>query len=356
MAKTPDVPTDSDQEQIVPVESLRELLKKMFVQKGMFAAEAKIGAERLVEADLRGIHSHGSRAIGRYLTAMEDGKIDSRAQVVTERETAAIAVLNGGMGLGHVAATKAMKLAIRKAKEVGTGTVAVKRSQHFGAASVYAAMAVEAGMIGYCTTSTGPATVAAYGSHEAATANSAFAWGVPIQSGPPFILDMACATSSWGKIESMGMYGQSLPADWGLDESSQPTTDPSAVKTMLPSAGARGYGLAFLSSVLAGPLVGARMPIQKTWNVEGEGSEHFFYAIDIEQFVDPEKFHKQVDASSTTIRALQPADGFDKVRLPGELEHERARRWAVDGIPMHREHVSRLVELAKSVSLDVDFA
>jgi LDH2 family malate/lactate/ureidoglycolate dehydrogenase len=356
MPQTPDVPSDADQEQVVPVEPLRELLKQMFVKKGMFAAEAKIGAQRLVEADLRGIHSHGSRAIGRYLAAMDDGKIDPRAQILTERETAAMAVLNGGTGLGHVAATRAMTLAIRKAKEVGTGTVAVKRSQHFGAAAVYAMMAVEAGMIGYCTTSTGPATVAAYGSREAATANSAFAWGVPIRSGPPFVLDMACAAASWGKIESMGMYGQSLPEDWGLDETGESTTDPAAVKTMLPAAGARGYGLAFLSSILAGPLVGARMPIQKTWNVEGDGSEHFFYVIDIEQFVDPEKFHKQVDASTIAIQQLKPADGFNKVRLPGELEFERAQRWTVDGIPMHRRHVAGLVELAKNLSLDVDFA
>lgn len=352
MAETPDIPADANQERVVQVEPLRNLLTKMFVKKGMFAPEAKIGAARLVEADLRGIHSHGSRAIGRYLTGMDGGNIDARAQLVAERETAAIAVINGGMGLGHVAATKAMQLAIEKAKNVGTGTVVVKRSQHFGAASVYSMMAADAGLIGYCTTSTGPAKVAAYGSVEPAIANVAFSWSVPSRSGPPFVLDMACAESSWGKIESMGMYGRQMPDGWALDESGQPTNDPSAAKTLLPSAGARGYGLGFLSSVLAGPLVGARMPIQKTHNVEGEGSEHFFYAIDIEQFVDPEKFYKQVDQSMAAIRDLKPADGFDKVRIPGDLEFERAQRWSTDGIPFHTGHIARLRKLADELSID----
>ena len=165
--ETPDIPRDSAQEVVVAADALRELLAKMFVRKGMFRAEADVGAARLVEADLRGIHSHGSRAVGKYLEAMDTGDIDPRAQVLTVTETPAMAVLDGGTGLGHVAATKAMQLAIEKAREVGTGTVVVKRSQHLGATGVYAMLAAEAGMIGYCTTNTGPATVAAYGSRSA---------------------------------------------------------------------------------------------------------------------------------------------------------------------------------------------
>jgi LDH2 family malate/lactate/ureidoglycolate dehydrogenase len=367
MLDTPDYPHDSRQDVVVPADGLRTLLAEMFVRKGMFAVDAETAADRLVEADLRGIHSHGSRAVWRYLEAMDAGDIDPRAEVTTERETAAMAVLNGGMGLGHVAATKGMKLAIRKAREVGTGTVAVRRSQHFGAAGVYALMAAREEMIGYCTTNTGPATVAAYGSRAPATANNAFAWGVPVRSGPapdgcagphassgpPFILDMAVAVSSWGKVESFKMYGRELPAGWALDEHGNPTTDAQAAKTLLPASGARGYGLSFVSSILAGPLVGGRMPIHKTWSVAADGSEHFFYAIDVKQFVELETFFQEVAAAIADIRALQPADGFDRVRLPGELEHERAERWLRDGIPIHPEHAKKLEEVATAMKLPV---
>jgi LDH2 family malate/lactate/ureidoglycolate dehydrogenase len=353
---TPDIPQDEQQEIIVPCEGLKKLLVDMLVYQGMFAAEAEIGAARMIEADLRGIHSHGSRAIWRYLDAMDMGDIDPRAQVVTDRETAAIAVLDGGKGLGHVAATKAMQLAIQKAGEVGTGTVAVKRGEHFGAASVYTLMAIEAGMIGYCTTNTGPATVAAYGSKHPAVANNAVSWGVPTRTGAPFVLDMACAVSAWGKVESLKMYGGVLPEGWALDENGNPTTDPKAAKTLLPFSGARGYGMAFLSSVLAGPLCGGRTPIHKSWSVEADGSEHFFQAIDIKQFVELDSFYNELESSMGDIRNLEPAEGFDKVRLPGELEWERSKDWQENGIPIHRDHAAKLVDLASKRNLEVPWS
>lgn len=104
--------------------------------------------------------------IGRYLDAIDAGDIDPRARVLTVSETPAVAVLDGSRAVGHVAATKAMTIAIEKAKDVGTGTVAVGNSQHLGAASVYALMAAREGLIGFCTTSTGRPTVAAFGSAQ----------------------------------------------------------------------------------------------------------------------------------------------------------------------------------------------
>lgn len=353
MTETLDIPADPSQEIVVKADDLTALMVGMLKAKGMYEAEARIGSARLLEADLRGIHSHGSRSIWRYLDAMDEGGIDPRAAIVTERETPAIALLDGGKGLGHVAATRGMQLAIEKAKAIGTGTVAIRRGQHYGAASVYALMAVEAGMIGFTTTNTGPATVAAYGSRQPATANNAIAWGVPTRSGAPFVLDMACAISSWGKVESLKMYGRQLPAGWALDADGNATLDPQSAKTLLPFAGARGYGLAFLSSVLAGPLADGKMPLHKTRNVAVDGSEHFFYAIDIRQFVEPDHFYAELDSTIREIRGLAPAAGFDRVRLPGELEWERSRQWRREGIPFHRDHVKKLEEIADRLKLTV---
>jgi ureidoglycolate dehydrogenase (NAD+) len=350
---TLDIPQDPSQEVIIPAAPLKQLMVDMLMQKGMTAEDADIGASRLLEADLRGIHSHGSRAIDRYLKAMDDGLIDPRAEFCIQRETAAMAVVDGRMGMGHVTSTRAMLLAIEKAAAFGTGTVAVKRSQHYGAASVYTLLAVDAGMIGYSTTNTAWATVAALGSREAAIANNAFSWSVPTRTGPPFVLDTACAVSSWGKVQSLGMYGRRIPDDWALDAAGHPTTDPTEAKTLLPAAGARGYGLAFMSSVLAGPLVGGRMPLHKSRQVEKDGSEHFFYAIDFRHFVEPDEFYAEVESTMADIRKLTPADGFDKVRLPGELEWERQQRWQAEGIPMHRDHVKKLEGLAEDMQLNI---
>ena len=108
MLETPDIPHDSAQEIIVPVEQLTELLVTMYVKKGMLRADAEMVAARQVEADLRGIHSHGSRATSRYLAAMDTGDIDPRGQVQSIKQTTAIAVMDGGRAMGHVASTKAM--------------------------------------------------------------------------------------------------------------------------------------------------------------------------------------------------------------------------------------------------------
>ncbi|MBC8290110.1 MAG: Ldh family oxidoreductase [Planctomycetes bacterium] len=350
---TPDIPRDASQEVTVAADQLRQLVKTVLIRKGMFEAEADIAADRMVEADLRGIFSHGSRCLPKYCSAMDDGDIDPRAlEIPPLCDTPAIAVIEASGGLGHVAATRGMELAIEKAREVGTGSVSIKKGQHFGAAAVYVQLAIDAGMIGFCTTSTGTATVAAFGSREPGTANNALAWGFPTSSGAPFILDMAVAEASWGKIETRGMYGLPIPAGWALDENGDETTNASAAKTLLPASGARGFGLAFVCSALTSSLIGRRSPIRKVANPFGPGSDHFFYAIDPKQFGKPDGFLDDMDATAEQIRSLSPAEGFDKVRLCGELEWERARAWSQEGIPMHRDSVEKLTEFAKSLGCE----
>lgn len=346
-------PQDRSQEVQIPLEPLKALLVKLFVRMGMFEVEAEIAADRLIEADLRGIHSHGSRTAERYLDSMDMGDIDPRAQILTLKETPAIAVLDGSKSMGHVAATRAMELAIKKAGEVGTGTVVVRNSHHFGAAAVYVLMAVRAGMIGYCTTNTGRATVAAHGSTQGATANNAIAWGVPTREGAPFVLDMACAKTSWGKLETQAMYGLPVPSGYALDSEGKETTDSSAVKTLLPAAGPRGYGLAMVSSILTGALAGGKLPINKTRPPEIEGSEHFFYVIDLKQFVEEEHFHDELDSAIKAIHQLSTVSENEPVRLPGEFEWEQTQRALSEGLLVHRDHASQLKALADRVRFDV---
>jgi LDH2 family malate/lactate/ureidoglycolate dehydrogenase len=78
VSETPDYPHDLSQEMIVPLEDLKDFLAKLFVKKGMFAAEAQIVVARLIEADLRGIQSHGCRAVPQYIRAMDEGHLDAR--------------------------------------------------------------------------------------------------------------------------------------------------------------------------------------------------------------------------------------------------------------------------------------
>ncbi|MFM8219782.1 MAG: Ldh family oxidoreductase [Planctomycetaceae bacterium] len=353
MTQPLDHPQDANQEVRIAHTDLRTLLVKIYVRLGMFQAEAQIAADRQVEADLRGLRSHGSRAAIRHAQAMDVGDVDPRGQTLMQVQTPAVAVLDGGRNLGHVAATKAIKLAMEMARGVGTGTVAVRNSHHLGAASVYTLLAAREGLIAYCATNTGRASVAAHGSKQAATANNAFSWAAPTRSGIPFCLDMSCASTSWSKVESLRIYGGLLPGEWALDGAGHPTNDPQQAKVLLPAAGPRGFGLAWQCSLLAGPLVGGKMPIQKTRHAQAEDSEHFFYVLDVSRFGHIENFYNQLDDAARQVRELTPERPDQPVCLPGDIEHRRAEAWSQEGIPLHRGHVTALEELADRYKIPV---
>ena len=348
-------PSDPSQEKIVPIAPLRKLVSAILERRGMYGYEADMAADRMIDADLWGKHAHGCRMLGQLVAAMDTGDIDPRAEMITEAETAAMAVLDAGEGVGQVAATKAMQLAIRKARDTGTGTVAVKRSRDFGTAASYVQLAVDDGLIGFCTTSTSGPTVAAYGSRTPATADNSLAWGVPTREGAPLVLDLSCAGASWAEVKSRALYGVPLPAGWTLDADGHDTQDPKAACTLLPAGGFHGFGLSLVCSVLAGPLAGGKMPSQKKHGYLTEPIEHFFYAIDFSKFIDPDRFLDRVQEAVEQIRQLPPAEGFDRVRLPGEAEWERAQHCKEHGLALHRDTVTELETLAEKLGLQPEW-
>lgn len=346
-------PKDSSQERAISVDDLTAFVKALLIKNRMFAADAEIAAARMVEADQRGIVSHGSRALVRYLPSMEMADIDPRAQDLTEVETPAMAVLNGSQGLGHVVSTKAMQLAIKKAKEVGTGTVVVKNSHHYGACGVYALLAAEAGMIGYTTTSAGKPNVIVPGTISGGETNHGIAWACPNESGAPIVLDMAVAESSWGKIETLAEYGIPIPEHWAYCEDGKPTTNGHKAALLNPIAGPKGFGLAFFASLMTGGLGGRKLAIDKTRAVATEGGEHFFYAMDIEKFTDRSKFHQRLTDAIEKIHQLPPTSDSERVTLPGELEWELAEKSKKEGLSLHKQHVAALEELGRTHKVEI---
>jgi LDH2 family malate/lactate/ureidoglycolate dehydrogenase len=317
----------------IPVEDVRDLLIRLFVSKCLFRFDAETAAQRLIEADLRGLHSYGAASAVKLLDALAAGDIDPRGRVLTLHETPALTVLDGSRAVGAVAATKGMQTAIAKAKAVGVGTTVVGNSQTLGAASVYALLAAREGLIGFVTSSTGGASVSAAGTTHGAVGNHPITWAVPIAGNTPFVIDFSCGVTSWSDVEEARRRGQSLSEGTALDEQGRPTTDPAAAKTLLPMAGPRGFGLSFVCSVLTGGLAGGRLPIRKKRSASAEDSQHFFQAFDPSAFVDPAKFAKELVESIDEIRKLPTAPGVDRVRFAGDEDELRERRIRAEGIP-----------------------
>jgi LDH2 family malate/lactate/ureidoglycolate dehydrogenase len=244
-----------------------------------------------------------------------------------------------------------MKRAIDKAAQVGVGVVNVRRSHHFGAASIYAMMALEKGMIGFATTNTGGASVAPFGGRGGALANHPLAWAFPAPGPFPIVVDMAVGVSAWQRVETMRIYGQKLPSGWCLDKDGHETDDPAKAWIMLPAGGTRGYGLGLVAGMLAGALSGGQFPSRRQRYDASNDSEHMLMAISVDHFVPRQQFLDEVAEAVSACQRTPPLEGFDRVRLPGELEWEKEQKWLASGIPLHREHLARLATVAEKLGV-----
>jgi len=338
------------QEIVVQADALREFASALYQKVGVSKKDADAVADMEVETDLRGVHSHGTRAMPRYVHGIRNGNLKAQPDMKIVREGPSFALIDGDMGLGYIAGMKAMNMAISKAKTTGIAAVGVMNSEHFGAAACYSMMALEHGMIGFATTNTGGVTIVAPGGITPVTANNPMSYAIPAKNEPPIVLDMACGTAAWGRIGTMSMYGQPIPDGWLLTTDGKPTNDPSIGKLMMPAAGPKGYGLNLVMGALAGPLEGGLTACLKKG---GELSEHFFYALNIDSFVPFDEFTETMDKTIRTIRASKTAEGVERVYLPGEIEWLNRQKWLQTGIPLHKQHLQALANLARELDVRV---
>jgi LDH2 family malate/lactate/ureidoglycolate dehydrogenase len=328
-------------------------VSQLFQKTGVPRADSDTVAKILVRTDLRGIFSHGTRLAPNYLQHIIDGHMKPEPRPRVERETAAMALLDADRGLGHLAALDGMRCAIDKARQVGVGMVNVRRSHHLGAASIYAMMALDHDMIGFVTTNTGGPSVAPYGGRGGALANHPLAWAVPTRGAFPLVVDMAVGVAAWQRVETMRIYGQKLPAGWCLDKDGNETDDAAKAWIMFPAGGTRGYGLALVAGLLTGALSGGQFASRRHRYDPASDSEHSFMAVAIEHFVSRDQFLDEVDEAITACRRTAPLEGFDRVRVPGEPEWEKEQKWRAEGIPLHRDHLKRLAEVAQKLDVPV---
>lgn len=349
------IPVDPAQEIRIPLEELQPVVEKLLVKSSMFQFDAKVAAERMLEADLYGVPSHGVSLLCRLLNAMEMGDIDPRARVLTVQEAPCFAVLVGSRAIGSVAASKGALLAGSKAKEHGVGVVAIGDSQTLGAAEVYVRLLARENLIGICLTSTGGATLTAPGTRHGAVGNCALAYAVPVEGRHPLVFDSACGMESWGKIRLLQRYGVPLPEDLLLDKEGNFTGDPLQAVAMLPNGGALGFGLSMLCSILAGPLSGGWMPIHKRRRVDAEDSQHFFLALDPSKFCDVAQFQGELQSTLDKIRDLPPERESTPVRIPGDRGNACYADAIEHGIPVHRSIADEIRNLAEKKKIPVSW-
>ncbi|WP_187438228.1 Ldh family oxidoreductase [Actinomadura decatromicini] len=340
----------------LPAEVLVDAAARILESVGVPAAGAVRVARNLVTADLRGVETHGLIRLRPYVERIEAGGIAADPEIAVVRDHPATALLDGGNGLGAVAASAAMELAMGKAAASGVGLVVVRNINHFGAAADYSLAAAEQGMIGLSATNV-LALIAPTGAAVPMVGNNPLSFAFP--GDPPVVYDSAMSVSTWGRVLVAAQRGEPLPADAFLDGDGRPTTDPAAVLdggTLLPVAGYKGYGLALCVTLLTGVLAGWLSDAELTGHRPHEpgGNTALLGAIDVGAFTDPAEYARRVDRIGAEIRTAPRRPGVDRVWLPGEKETERERERREHGVPLADPVRADLAALAARLGVEID--
>ena len=354
-----------------PHEKLSEFSKLTFQYFGIPEKEAQLASEVLSMSDLRGIDSHGVARLHSYFDMLEQERINPVPQIKIVRESASTATVNGDNGLGLVVGPKANEIAMDKAQEAGSGWVSVCNTNHYGIAGYYVIKALERDLIGWSMTNTTKLVAPLWGAERVLGTNP-IAVAFPGKKEPPIIIDLATCAAAYGKIEIANRKKQMIPDGWAIDDNGNNTSDPAKMingGALLPlgsdreKGGHKGYGLAVMVDFLCAVLSGANWgPFTPPFALQqeipkrsvGKGIGHFFGAMKIDAFIDPDEFKTQTDDYIQTLRSTRPAPGTDGPIIPGDPEREAESIRSEQGIPLVLPVVEELRDISKRTGIPFD--
>lgn len=342
----------------VGVETLTGLVAGIFARQGLPGDAARAVADGLVEADLEGIPSHGVMLVPMYAQRLSAGSVSLATQARITSDMGCCVVLDAGNMLGQLSAALAADIAIERAARFGVGAVAVRNAFHLGAAGRYARTIARADCVGIVMSNTRP-LMPAPGAAERVVGNNPLAIALPSAGEAPIEVDMAMSATAMGRIRIAAAAGREIPADWATDTDGVPTRDPATAITgmLLPAAGPKGFGLAFMIDLLCGGLSaggtgGTVRPLYGDLAVP-YNCAHFFVAIHVPHFRDIREFKSAADSLAEKVRGSRRAPGVERIFSPGELSW--ARRAESGGLcVIGRPLLTELVGLATSLGAKVD--
>ncbi|OHV34794.1 MULTISPECIES: Ldh family oxidoreductase [Pseudofrankia] len=341
---------------LITAADLRAALAAILAGWRVPAEQADAVAELLVEADLRGVDSHGAHLMPMYAARLASGHLTPRTTVTAIADDGTTAILDGGLGFGQLAGLEAARLVSARAAEHGVAAVAVRETTHLGALGAYTARVAAEGLICLCVQN-GPTFVPPFGGVTPLLSTNPLSYAVPAGEEPAIVYDVATTAVAGNKLLLAKKRGDAaIPTGWANDEHGRPTTDPAAasVRHLQWFGGHKGFGLALLVELLAGVLAGSSFGTTERTASPLHGDARVakgvvFIAIDPARFAPRAVFTAAVDTLVREIRGSERATGVERIWLPGEPEHERARQRARDGIPLPAPLVAELDELAAKV-------
>jgi LDH2 family malate/lactate/ureidoglycolate dehydrogenase len=338
----------------IPVNVIERFIVDVFTGLGVPEEDARISADVLIASDLRGIESHGVGRLKYYYDRIKRGQHRTTTEIEVVKETETTALLDGHHGMGHVIAYRAMRMAMDKARQYGTGAVAVRNSTHFGIAGYYPLMAAQEGMMGITVTNARPAIAPTFAT-EPMLGTNPIAFAAPSDTDYPFCFDAATSIIQRGKVEVASRAEKPVPEGTVIDAEGQPLTDPDLIlanlgkaqAALLPLGGAgeelagyKGYGLATMVEILCAALCGGAF-MKDLLGLEADGSPrpymlgHFFLTIDVAHFVPLEESRRITGNIMRALQHARKAPGQERIYVAGEKEYEAEKRVREQGVPVN---------------------
>ena len=336
---------------IINEHTLRQFTENIFKAMGCSAEHARLAADVLLMADLRGIDSHGVARLSGYVRLWEQQRINATPDIRVVHETPTTATVDGDRGLGLVVAPYAMDIALQKARQYGSGWVAIRNSNHFGIAGYHALKAVAQDMVGYAMTNASPLVAPTFGAERMLGTNP-MCYAFPAGKYPPVVVDMATAAAANGKLEIAERAGKPIPEGWVLNAEGQPSNDPTALKkggVLLPlgsdyaHGSHKGFGLSATVDILSGVLSGANYGpwappfvafLQPAPDEPGLGLGHFVGAMRVDGFRPVADFKQNMDQWIERFKTSKPINEQQPVIIPGEPEDAATAQRKANGIPL----------------------
>ena len=328
---------------------LTDLLCRAFRGVGLDEGDATAVSAVLVDANLRGVESHGVERAPVYLRRVHAGLAGGSGRMTTRVDAGALVWLDAGGALGPAAAVPATDLAIARAEVHGIALVSVGCSSLFGHAGYYAQRGAARGMLAIVA-SNAPACMAPHGARTAFVGTNPLAIATPLGDHGQFVLDLSTSVIARGRIRRSGKLGEMIPEGCAIDAAGNPTTEPAAALagSVLPMAGPKGSGLALGISLLTAFLAEAdfddEMGSIYSGAQQSQNMGHIFIMIDPGRLTDAAAAADRSQAMIDRLHALVPADGFDSVRAAGERRERCAAERRRSGIPLAGPELAAFAE------------
>jgi LDH2 family malate/lactate/ureidoglycolate dehydrogenase len=335
---------------------LRAHLERLLDALGVPGDQAPIVADNLVEADLRGIDSHGAQLMALYTARVRSGDLRPVTMVTTLDDQGSTVRLDSALGFGQVAGVVAVDLAVERALQHGVATVTVRELTHLGALAYYTLRAAERGCVAFAFQN-GPTIVPPFGGTTGVFSTNPFSYAVPAGVEPPVVFDIATTAAAGNKILLARKRGDTaIPEGWANDDRGVPTTDPDAASIFQLQwfGGHKGFGLGMLVEIMSGLLADSCYGTVENTESELAGRDRVakgcsFVALDVRRFLPLDEFRARVDRLVRDCHESALAPATERIYVPGEIEARRRAERLRDGIPLAAALVAELDELAASL-------